>query len=785
MPASALKYPGLIGKMTLEEKASLLSGANFWNTKPIPRLGIPSIMLTDGPHGLRKQGGKSDHLGLNASLPATCFPTAITLAASWDTELVSRVGQAIGHEAAAENVRVLLGPGLNIIRNPLGGRTFEYFSEDPYLTGVLASHMTQGIQSTGVAATPKHYAVNSQEHLRMSIDEIVDERSLHEIYLEGFRRVVQEARPRAIMSSYNKVNGTLANEHPYLFDTVLKKQWGFDGLIVTDWGGEGDRVKGLVAGNQLEMPSTSGITDQEVVTAVQSGELSEALLDSRVDDILSLIFHDTPSQAATKVSYENHHRLAVEAAEKAIVLLQNKAGTLPLASRTRTAIIGDFAARARYQGAGSSLINPTHLDHARESLQNTSLDIIGYEPGFRRHGKPSRQLLSRAVALAKNADAVLLFLGLDEAAESESVDRSTMQLAPSQLALVEALGETSARIIVVLAGGGPVELPFAPQVDAILHSQLAGQGSGTAIARVIMGDTTPSGKLTVSYPHHYKDVPSAALFPGKEVTAEHREGIYVGYRYYDTAEKDVLFPFGHGLSYTSFSYSKLNVTTAKATVTITNTGDVAGEEVVQVYVRPLYPSTFRPLQELKGFVKVALKPGQSKTVSVAFDDHAFSYYDVSQHQWLRAPSDYTIAVGSSSRDIRLTDTVKITGTPLKDPYDKTKLTSYYSGAVQHVSPHEFDQLLGHSAPRSLWDRRAPLTSQDTVRQLHYTNWLGRFIYKTLLLCRAFLFLIQKPNAANNMMFLINMPFYKLERFVGPALSRKRLDSFLKLINKRR
>lgn len=783
-----MKHRALIDKMTLEEKASLLSGANFWNTKEVPRLGIPSIMLTDGPHGLRKQGGRSDHLGLNASVPATCFPTAITLAASWDTDLLHRVGAAIGNEAAAEGVSVLLGPGLNIIRNPLGGRTFEYFSEDPYVSGVLASHMVRGIQSTGTAATPKHYVVNSQEHLRMSIDEVVDERSLHEIYLEGFRRVVQDAKPRLIMSSYNKVNGELANESEYLLKEVLRKQWGFDGVVVTDWGGEGDRVKGLVAGNQLEMPSTGGVTDREIVAVVQKGELDESIVDASVNDILELAFNGAHTRPKPKVSHKNHHALAIEAATKSIILLKNSGKVLPLRPKTRVAVIGDFAQTARYQGAGSSLIKPTKVEHALHHLHNSALDIVGYAPGFKRTGKKSRALLHQAVALAKEAEVAVLFLGLDEAAESESVDRTTMQLAEPQRTLVDALtaelSGTSTRIVVVLAGGGPVELPFVGQVDAIVHSQLAGQGGGKAVVDILTGAATPSGKLSVSYPLSYNDVPSAATFPGKEVSSEHREGLYVGYRYYDTDEKDVLFPFGHGLSYTTFDYSNLIATRHKATFSITNTGDMAGDEIAQVYVRPLKASTFRPYQELKGFYKISLKPGETQRVTVTFDEHTFSYYNTDQHAWVEDPGEYEIAIGSSSRDIRLVKTVTILGTKHTDPHDKEKMPSYYSGHVQHVSPHEFDTLLSRSAPRTLWNRNAPLTEYDTMRQLSYANWFGRAIYHLLSSIRTVLFWLHKPDAANNTMFIINIPFYKLERFTGGTISRKKIKFLLKLVNKR-
>ncbi|UTX51129.1 glycoside hydrolase family 3 C-terminal domain-containing protein [Candidatus Saccharibacteria bacterium TM7i] len=780
-----LKHQALINQMTLEEKASLLSGANFWNTKAIERLDVPSIMLTDGPHGLRKQGGKSDHLGLNASIPATCFPTAATLASSWDASLLERVGAAIGEEAKAEDVSVVLGPGLNLVRNPLGGRTFEYFSEDPYVSGKLAAGLTRGIQSTGVAASPKHFAVNSQEHLRMTMNEVVDERTLHELYLEGFRRVVEEAHPRVIMSSYNQVNGVFANESRELLDAILVKKWGFDGVVVTDWGGEHDRVAGLTAGNHLEMPSSGGITDAEVVAAVKEGDVAPFLLDARVNDLLELAFstHEALQEGAKDPRHAEHHKLAIQAAERSMVLLRNEGRTLPLKRNQTVAVIGDFARTPRYQGAGSSLINPTQIDNAYDALIDAGVSVAGYAKGFHRFGRKSRRLQREAVALAQSADVALIFLGLDESSEAEGLDREHIRLPQNQLELIAALFEAGVRPVVVLAGGGPVELPFADSTAAILHGQLGGQGGGTAVTRILTGAVNPSGKLAVSYPLLYSDVPSANYFPGQEVTAEHREGLYVGYRYYDTADVAVRYPFGHGLSYTSFEYSDVQASQHEASITITNTGDRAGEETVQVYVRPLDAPTFRPKQELKAFTKVVLEVGESKTIVIEFDARTFAYYDIEQHDWVVASGAYEVAIGASSRDIREVRTVSIEGVSVSKSAVNPILEPYYTGAVQNVSDEAFTALVGRALPAARWDRSQPLTELDTIRQLQYSNWIGRNCYGFLMLARKFLLKLGRPLQANNLLFVIDMPFYKLERFSAGKTSLKRVRRFLGWVNR--
>ncbi|KQM82706.1 glycoside hydrolase family 3 C-terminal domain-containing protein [Agromyces sp. Leaf222] len=774
----------LLDQLTLAEKASLMSGANFWNTKAIPRVGIPSIMLTDGPHGLRKQGGAADHLGLNASIPATCFPTAATLANSWDPVLLRRVGEALGTEAAAEQVSVLLGPGLNIKRNPLAGRNFEYFSEDPLLSGTLAASFISGVQSRGVAASAKHFAVNSQETHRMSIDEVVDERALHELYLEGFRLAITGGDAWTVMSSYNRVNGTYANENQELMQQVLRRRWGFDGLVVTDWGGSNDRVAGLIAGNALEMPSTNGVTDQEIVRAVEAGLLDEAVLDARVAEVLELIERTAPGDAAP-ADLDAHHELAVEAARASVVLLANRDRTLPLApGRGRVAVIGDFAETPRYQGAGSSLVNPTRVDSALDALRASALDVAGFEPGFTRMDGSSKRLRRRALELAKGSDVVLLFLGLDESAEAEAVDRTHMRLARNQLDLAEELIAVGRPVVVVLAGGSPVELPFADRVDAIVHGYLGGQGGGRAIVDVLTGASEPGGKLAETYPLRYSDVASSTTFRLTEATSEHRDSIYLGYRYYDKIGAPVRYPFGHGLGYTEFAYADLVVDETTARLTVTNTGERAGSEIVQVYVEAPDAANgeFRAPRELRGFAKVRLEPGEHARVEVTLAEHAFSAYDVGTHDWRTVPGSYAVLAGASSRDIRLRATIGIEGEAwsLGDAAD---LPHYVSGHVQSAGAGEFEALLGRSLPAADWPANRPLTRDDIIAQTKGRGGFGGLLYRLITTSHRVLMLLKRPHAANNTYFALDLPFRSIPRLSGGAFDEDMLDGLLLMVNR--
>lgn len=780
-----MKYADLISRMTLAEKASLMSGQNFWNTKALERLGIPSMMLTDGPHGLRKQGGKADHLGLNASVRATCFPTASGLANSWNPALLETVGACIGREAAAEDVSVLLGPGLNIKRSPLCGRNFEYFSEDPYLSGKLAAAMIRGIQSEGVSACPKHFAVNSQEERRMVIDEVVDERALREIYLEGFRYAVQEGRPKTLMTSYNRVNGTYANENEHLLSDILYGEWGYDGVVVTDWGGNNDRVAGLRAGNQLEMPSTNGMTDVDIVHAVACGELDERVLDESVDRLLTLLF-DTRSalNKGKRHTDSAHHEAAREAARQSAVLLKNDGAVLPLKQGARVAVIGDFARHPRYQGAGSSLVAPTTLDCALDALQNTALEIVGYAAGFRRMGGPSAHRKRRALNLAKQADICLLFLGLDESSEAEGLDRAHLKLPQNQIELLHALRPVCPKIVVVLSGGAPVEAPWAEAADAVLHLYLGGQAGGSACADLLTGRAVPCGKLAESYPVRAEDAPCAPYYPGRQLSAEHRESIYVGYRYYDSAHVPVRWPFGHGLSYSSFSYGNLSVSGNTVSFSISNTGAYAASEVAQVYVSAPESAVFHAAKQLKGFARLELLPGETKSVEVGLDEHAFAYYDVHRQDWVCPAGRYLILVGASSRDIRLTAEHAVPGEAPGAEAARENLPHYASADVRHVPDEEFAMLLGRSLPQSQWDLDRPLGYNDTIGQGAYRKGFARTLYGLLAFARRCCLLLGRPLAANSVMFLMHLPYRSLARMSAGRVDMAMLDGILMMANGR-
>ncbi|MHA7964238.1 glycoside hydrolase family 3 C-terminal domain-containing protein [Paenibacillus sp. CAU 1782] len=782
-----MKYNDIIKKMTLEEKASLMSGKDFWQTQDIQRLGIPNIFLADGPHGIRKQTAAADHLGLNPSDPATCFPTAATIANSWNVELGERIGEMLGEEAVAQKVNVLLGPGVNMKRNPLCGRNFEYFSEDPYLAGKLSAAYIRGIQSKGISACVKHFAVNNQEEKRMSVDTIVDERTLREIYLTAFEMAVKEGQTQSVMSSYNMLNGTYTNENIHLLREILRDEWGFDGVVVTDWGGCNDRVAGLIAGNELEMPTTGGETNREIIAAIQGGKLDEAVLDECVDRLLHLIFTtEAVYQKPYKKEFnkELHHREAQKAAEESIVLLKNEGNLLPLRKGTKMAVIGDFAADSRYQGAGSSIVNPTKLEHALGALEQSGLTVAGYEPGFERYGKNNASKVAQACELAKKGDAVLLFLGLDEVTEAEGLDRHSMSIPENQIQLLHAVYESNPNIIVVLSCGAAVDMPWIGKVKGLLHGYLSGQAGAPAIVKVLTGEVNPSGKLAETYPLRYEDTPSFRHFPGKEVSVEYREGLYIGYRYYDTADVKVLFPFGFGLSYTSFDYSDIEVQGDKVSFTLTNSGTVDGMEVAQLYVGNAAGQVFRPKKELKGFIKVALQPGESKRVSIPFDDKTFRYFNVVTNKWEVEEGTYQIMIGASSADIKLEGEHFAAGTGAPLPYSREKLTSYYSGKASAVSDAEFQQLLGRKPPVSKWDRSRPLGYNDTIEQCQYARgWFARFAYKLLTFAHWFLRKTGKRSTANLItMSVYNMPFRGVARMTGGIINMPMLDGLLMIVN---
>lgn len=734
-----LKYADTIQKMTLEEKASLCSGHDFWHSEGVPRVGIPSVMLTDGPHGIRKRSEEKKEKGKSVlkGAPAICYPTASATACSWDTDLIYRMGEALGEECLKERVSVLLGPGVNIKRSPLCGRNFEYFSEDPVLAGEMAAAFINGVQSKGVGTSLKHYAANNQETRRMTVNAVIDERTLREIYLAPFEIAVKKAQPWTVMCAYNRLNGVYCAENKWLLTDVLRKDFGFKGIVVTDWGAENDRVEGLLAGQELEMPFSGGANDRAIVRAVRDGRIQESFLDAMVDRLIDLAKNSEKALGESAYDPAEHHALARKIAGQCMVLLKNDGGLLPLAKTKRVAVIGEMAKKPRYQGAGSSLINPIQLDCAYDTMVAAGIEV-DYAPGYstdQTDKTPDDAFLSEAVAKAKGADAAVLFIGLTDEYETEGCDRRHMQLPPQHNRLVEAVLKVNPNVVVVLAGGAAVELPWADQAPAILHSHLCGQAGGSAVVDLLFGDVNPSAKLAETYPVSLADVPSANYFPGTTVSVEYREGVYVGYRYYDKAERPVRFPFGHGLSYTTFSYSDLTFSAAdmQDTDTLTvrfnvkNTGGVDGAEVAQVYVADVESSIYRAPKELKGFQKVFLRAGEEKTVSIALDKRAFAYYHTGLGGWHVESGEFKILVGASSRDIRLEGSVRVRSAVEAEPQDyRASAPSYYNGEVTHVPDQEFEAVLGHAIPPSERDPSLPLTYTSTFEDAKDAGkWGGR------------------------------------------------------------
>ena len=768
-----------ISKLTLEEKAALLQGWTTWTSFECKRLGIPAIFMSDGPTGLRKQAGAGDHLGLNASVPATCFPTSATMANTWDEELGVKLGEALGAEAAAENVHVVLGPGLNMKRSPLCGRNFEYFSEDPYLAGKMAAAYVKGIQSKGPAACPKHFAVNSQELRRMAMDSVVDERTLREIYLTGFEIAVQEGYAQALMSSYNMVNGTYANENYHLLTEILRNEWGFDGYVVTDWGGDNEHTEGVRNGSNLVMPAPGAGCAIGLVEDVKAGKISEKELDIRVKEFLKVVFERTEAVAKAPKSFdaEAHHEIARKCAEGSIVLLDND-GILPLAPDATVAVIGDFAETPRYQGAGSSQVNPTRLDDLLSCAKAAGLNVTGFAKGFSRvDPHPQQELIAEAVKLAEANETVLLCVGLDEIAESEGMDRLSMNLSAGQNALIDAVAKVNKNVILVLYGGSPFVMPARDTYRAAIHGYLGGQAGAGAMVDALIGKVNPSGKLNETWPIALEDNPSYPYYPSKERTSEHREGLYIGYRYYDTVGKEVRYPFGYGLSYTTFEYSNIKASKDEVTFTIKNTGKYDGAEVAQVYVSCVNGKIYRPKKELKGFTKVFLKAGESKTVTVKLDDKAFRYFNVKTDRWEIETADYEIMVASNVSDVKLSQTVRILGTEAPAPYGE--LPAYQSGNIENVSDAEFEALLGRPIPDGKWS--GLLEKNDAICQLYYAkNPVARLAYKILTSLKNKAEAKGKPDL--NILFIYNMPFRAIGKMAGGMVSEKMVDDILFIVN---
>ncbi|MGN0525021.1 glycoside hydrolase family 3 C-terminal domain-containing protein, partial [Eubacterium sp.] len=717
-----MKHSEIVGKMSLEQKATFVSGYDYWHLEEAPELGLPKICITDGPHGLRKAKGKDyvpeegeaknsgGGIGLGNSVPTTCFPPAATSSCSWDDELLFEEGVAMGEECLKEKVSVILGPGTNIKRSPTCGRNFEYFSEDPLLAGKCSAAVINGVQSKGVGTSLKHFACNSQEAFRMVLNEVIDERTMREIYFPAFEIAVKEAQPWTIMNSYNRINGVYASQNEWMQQQVLRKEWGFDGLIVTDWGASVDRVDGVKAGTDLEMPTSGKLNAQKIVAAVKDGTLDEAILDERVDAVVDLILKSKPALEKTH-TYDKkaHHKIAQKIAEGSMVLLKNDDNILPLQAGQKVAVIGEMAKAPRFQGAGSSVINPTMLSNAYDELVALGVDVTYAQGYYKSAGSKKEQktrmteaqLTAQAVEAAKNADVAVVFAGLTEDFEGEGYDRETINMPPNHNKLISDVAAANPNTVVVLAGGSVVLMPWLEEVKGLLNSGLGGQAGGAAVANILTGKVNPSGKTSETYPVSFEANPTFGNYPGGPVTSEHKESVYIGYRYYDAANEDVVFPFGYGLSYTTFEYSdiKLSADSIKDTDTLTvsfkvkNTGSLGGAEIAQVYVADKESTIYRPVKELKGYKKVFLDAGEEKEVSVELSKRAFAFYNVKIGDWCVESGDFDIMVAASSRDVKLTATVNVEAPACEIPDYRTTAPAYYNN-VAGITRDDFAAVYG-------------------------------------------------------------------------------------------
>lgn len=782
--------------LSVAEKAAILSGGSEWDSRGNDRAGIPSFVMSDGPHGVRRQLGEGDHLGLGASKPATCFPTAGTVANSWDPELAEEMGEALGREAHDLDVNVLLGPGLNIKRNPLCGRNFEYYSEDPIVAGRMAAGLIRGIQSNGVSACPKHFAVNSQELRRQASNSVIDERTMREIYLTGFEIAVREAAPMAIMTSYNEINGVYAHENKHLLQDILRNEWGFDGMVVSDWGGSNSAVAAVKAGGSLEMPSPGFTSVRELEGAVKAGTLSEADLNARAAEVAKIArLTKTEGVGRNDLLKDDiiaaHHAVARKVAEGSCVLLKNDASQLPLQHGTRVAVVGDMAATPRFQGSGSSKVNATREENILDELRNpetaaqTGVTVTGYAQGYDRQGAANQQLADEAVALASQADTdvVLAVVGLDERSESEGLDRSAMAIPQVQNDLVAALVATGKPVVVVLVAGSPVELPWFDDVAAVLYVGLSGQAGASAAVRALTGQVNPSGHLAETWPLRYDDCPSFGWYPAIGRDAIYREGPFVGYRYYETADVPVRFPFGYGLSYSAFTYGNLVADETGVQFTVTNDSDVPGSAVAQLYVsgpsRTGDAGVLRPTRELKGFAKVALDAHESRTVRIEFDRYTFRHFDAAANAWRTESGIWTLSVGANVEDLPLATAFAVAGDVDAEPADVT-LGHYLTGDVKQVTDAEMAALFGHEviAPGkpTVLGVNDPISSWSGSK-----GFVARTIANTLTSREAKV--RQKTGAPDlNTLFILNMPPRAMSKMTQGMIDSAMVDAIVKIAN---
>ncbi|WP_177918089.1 glycoside hydrolase family 3 C-terminal domain-containing protein [uncultured Eubacterium sp.] len=755
-----MKHSEIVGKMSLEQKAAFVSGNDYWHLEESEELGLPRICITDGPHGLRKAKGKdyvpeegeaksSSGIGLGNSVPTTCFPPAATSSCSWDEDLLFEEGVAMGEECLKEKVSVILGPGTNIKRAPTCGRNFEYFSEDPLLAGKCSAAVINGVQSKGVGTSLKHFACNSQEAFRMVLNEVIDERTMREIYFPAFEIAVKEAQPWTVMNSYNRINGVYASQNEWMQQQVLRKEWGFEGLIVTDWGASVDRVDGVKAGTDLEMPTSGKLNAKKIIAAVQDGTLDESILDERVDAVVDLILKSKPA-LAQKHTYDKkeHHKIAQRIAEGSMVLLKNEDNILPLQAGQKIAVIGEMAKAPRFQGAGSSVINPTMLSNAYDELVGLGVDVTYAQGYYKSAGSKKEQktrmseaeLTAEAVKAAKNADVAVVFVGLTEDYEGEGYDRETINMPPNHNKLVSDVAAANPNTVVVLAGGSVVLMPWLGEVKALLNSGLGGQAGGAAVANLLTGKVNPSGKTSETYPTSFEVNPTFGNYPGGPVTSEHKESVYIGYRYYDSADIDVVFPFGYGLSYTTFEYSdiKLSASSIKDTDSvdvsfkIKNTGSVGGAEIAQVYVCDKESTIFRPKKELKAFTKVFLNAGEEKEVTLTLSKRAFAFYNVNISDWCVESGEFDILVGASSRDIKLNATVNVEAPACEIPDYRETAPAYYNN-VAGITRNDFAAVYGE-LPNPEIDKNKRIDKYCCLNDARHTRWGGRlckFITKVM------------------------------------------------------
>ena len=777
----------IISKLTLRQKADLMSGRDFWSTTPYEELGVPSAFLADGPHGVRKQAAASDHLGLNVSIPATCYPTAVTMANTWNPELGEQMGELLGAEAASQKVNVLLGPGMNIKRNPRCGRNFEYFSEDPLLAGKMAASYVRGIQKNGISACLKHFAANNQETRRMVNESVIDERTLREIYLTGFEIAVKEGGAKTIMSSYNMLNGQFTNENVHLMKDILRGEWGYEGVVVTDWAGCNSRVEGAECGNELEMPVCKYGND-DLVKAVEAGELDESVLDENLERLLALILTtDKALQTAPdQFDVEKHDAFASKCAEESVVLLKNE-NVLPLAKEEKVLFVGDFAREPRYQGAGSSIVNPTKLLTFLEAVDaNQAFPGYKYVQGYDRYGKKNAKLVAEAVAAAKDYENIVFFAGLDEVTEAEGIDRRDIKIPEAQIEVLKEINKLGKKVTVVLVCGAAVEHGEVNNANAIVHAYLGGQAGARSVLKVLLGEVNPSGKLSETLPIAYADCACADIFPGMEMTTEYREGLFVGYRYYTSANVPVNYPFGYGLSYTTFAYSNLEVTQEGVKLTVTNTGKMDGKEVVQLYIGKKDSAIPRPVRELKGFAKPFVKAGESVEVVIPFDERTFRYFNVKTNKWEVEGGEYTVEIGASCEDIRLTGKITKEGTTTVVPYDKNALAWYYNCDVRNVTSEQFEVLYGKKLPQSGYTfykkNRMVIHENCTISDLKYSKrWIGRLFSWGIRFAKDFLWKIGQRSLSNTIeMGMVHQPIRGLAKFGG--LSRRQMEAMIMIFN---